>query len=397
MFTLPPKVFPGQVININPISKDEFNQTIPTSFKVSIESFGSEILSSRFLSDDGHLQFHGEPETNFTLTLLTQNTRPMSANKSSSMGECPLGFILINSTCVCSADIHNESFIGIPACDYHNFQALLQVGYWIGCIDNKTVVTGVCPLNFCKYERSLVPIPRRCEDLNELGICANHRRGLFCGECENGYSMYVNSDRNTCGKCEYGALGILAFFTAVIIPLILTFIPVVIFRFKLTSGVAQSFLFFSQVTFITNMLPSLRPLSNTTYTFTRLHAFILGFVNVRYFYLDELSFCLWNTATPPQLFIFYFLSILFSIAFLMLFVAIVHYKSQSTGISCSCLKRIIPRMNPIHNSLLFMDLQHSLFSFIPSTHSYPFFAYLNIKFMEKVELLKDLLLLHKVI
>ena len=145
-FTLPPKIFPGQVININPISKDEFNQTIPTSFKVTIESFGSEILSNHFLSDDGHLQFHGVPETNFTLTLLTQNTRPMSANKSSSLGECPLGFILINSTCVCSADIHNESFIGIPACDYHNFQALLQVGYWIGCIDNKTVVTGVCTL-----------------------------------------------------------------------------------------------------------------------------------------------------------------------------------------------------------------------------------------------------------
>ena len=145
-----------------------------------------------------------------------------------------------------------------------------------------------------------------------------------------------------------------------------------IFRFKLASGVAQSFLFFSQVTFITNQLPSLRPLSNTTYTFTRLHAFILGFVNVCYFYLDELSFCLWNTAIPPQLFIFFFLSILFSIAFLMLFVAIVHYKSQSTGISCSCLKRIIPRMNPIHNSLV-----HGLTAFFVLFYSqYTFLSFL---------------------
>ena len=51
----------------------------------------------------------------------------------------------------------------------------------------------------CKYESLLVPLPRRCDDLNELEICADHRRGLFCGECEEGYTVYCNSDY-TCRK-----------------------------------------------------------------------------------------------------------------------------------------------------------------------------------------------------
>ena len=190
-FTLPPEIFPGQVINLNPVSIDELNQTIPSSFKVAIDTFGNEIVSNDYLSDDGNLQFNGEPGTNFALTLVTQNKRPIiSPTKLGRLETCPLGFVLVNNACVCSADIHDERFIGIPACDYGNFQALLQAGYWVGCTDDNTIVTGVC--YFCNYHnKSLLPIPRTCEDFDEFEICANHRKGLLCGECEKGYTQGV--------------------------------------------------------------------------------------------------------------------------------------------------------------------------------------------------------------
>ena len=67
-----------------------------------------------------------EPGTNFALT---QNKRPIiSATKLGRLETCPLGFVLVNNTCVCSAELHDERLIGIPACDYGNFQALLATG-----------------------------------------------------------------------------------------------------------------------------------------------------------------------------------------------------------------------------------------------------------------------------
>ena len=154
------------------------------------------------------------------------------------------------------------------------------------------------------------------------------------------------------------------FFTAEIIPLFIIFVVVMTLRLKLTTGVAQSFLFFAQMLFITNHLPPLRPLSDTVNLFYRIHTFIVGFFSMFFFYLDELSFCVWSGTTKPQVITFYFVTTLFSLLLLISFVVIVHHKSQSLLMHCSCLKTIVQKMNNLHDSLV-----HGLSAFFILLHS----------------------------
>ena len=126
----------------------------------------------------------------------------------------------------------------------------------------------------------------------------------------------------------------------------------------------RSCLFFAQMLFITNHLPPLRPLSDTVNLFYRIHAFIVGFFSMFFFYLDELSFCLWSGITTPQVITFYFVTTLFSLLLLVSFVVIVHHKSQSLLMHCSCLKNIVQKMNNLHDSLV-----HGLSAFFILLHS----------------------------
>ena len=312
-FTLPAHISPGQVIDINPTALDDLDQVIPSSFQVLLESEGYKVNTAPFISYDGQLQIYGEPGTKFNLTLQTQDIRHVSITKSSILENCPLGFMLVNrSTCVCSANIPDRRYAGISVCDSNKFQALLQAGYWVGCIEDNTIVTGVCPLGFCKTQKSLfVPIPRTCDHLMNTSIlCAEHRKGVLCGECEDGYSPYTHSEQLHCGKCPYGALGILAYFASEIVPLFIFFVVVMTVRFKITSAFAQSFILFAQIVFILNHAPPLRPLPDTSYTFIRIHTFIVGFFSMFFFHLDELSFCLWKGATLLDILIFRYVTTL---------------------------------------------------------------------------------------
>ena len=336
-FTLPQEISPGQMININPTSVDDLDQFIPIAFKVILDSIGGVARTNPFIADDGHLQINGIPGTNFTLSLLTQNTRHVSAIKRGRLGNCPLGFTLVNdSVCVCSASIPNKEFVGMTGCDSFSFRASLQIGYWIGCTGTNSIVTGVCPLNLCRHRDSLLLIPRNCKDLKESSLCVEHRRGRLCGECEDGYSVYTHSDRFNCGRCPYGAVGILAYLASEIIPLFVLFVVIMAMKIKVTSGLAQSFLLFAQTFFLINHVPTLRPLSDSSSVFLRIHTFILGFFNLSFFYLDELSFCLWKGATALDVIAFRYVSTLSTLLFLTVFVVIVN-KTTTTPTWCNRL------------------------------------------------------------
>ena len=358
-FTLPAHISPGEVIDLNLTALDDLDHDIPSSFKVLLESDGA-ISTAPFISYDGRMQLHGEPGTYFNLTLQTQSTRHVIVTKSGRLESCPLGFILVNSsTCVCSANIPDREYTGIAGCDSNNFQALLQVGYWVGCIEDSVTVTGLCPVGFCKSQKSLfVPIPRTCEHLMKSNLfCAEHRKGVLCSECEDGYSPYYHSDTFHCGKCSYGALGILAYFASEIVPLFVVFVLTMSVKFKVTSAFAQSFIFFSQIIFILNLIPSFRPLSETSYTFIRIHSFIVGFFSMFFFHLDELSFCLWEGATILDLVTFRYVTTSFIVIFLTSFIVVNHkfVKVKFSMLSCSCpvkIQRAIDKMDFLKNSVV---------------------------------------------
>jgi predicted outer membrane repeat protein len=355
-FTLPQEISPGEMISVHPTSVDDLKQSIPIAFKVILDGAAE---TNPFIADDGHLKISGKPGTHFTLTLLTQNTRHVSATQRGRLGDCPLGFGLVNdSVCVCSASLPHREYVGVIGCDFVNFRALLQVGYWIGCSETKRVMTGVCFLNFCSYKtRSVLPVSRTCEGVNkETNICVENRRGQLCGECENGYSVYAHSAKLHCGKCPHGAVGILAYLASEIVPLFLLFVGIMAMKIKITSGFAQSFLLFAQTFFLINHAPSLRPLSDTSSVLLRIHTFIIGFFNLSFFYVDEMSFCLWRGATALDIVAFRYVSTFSTVLFLAIFLVVVNRtKTHKLQSSCFLLARfqgMIKKMKLFKNSIV---------------------------------------------
>ena len=330
-FTVPQVISPGENIDLNITSLDDLDQVIPSSFKVTLDSDGGVVTTNDFVSEDGHLQIRGDPDTNFSLTLLTQNTRHVSATMSGRLGNCPIGFVLDGDTCECSTGTRAQ-LVGVIGCDMVRFQAFLQVGYWIGCSNTKTL-TGICPFSYCNYNNdgsSTILIPRTCDDLLKSSVCSEHRRGQLCGECEEGYSAYFHSEKFSCGECRYGALGLLIYIVAELTPLIIVFVLVMIFKLSLTSGLMQSFLLFAQTFFILNQVPSLIPVSKIALTFVSIHTLIVGFFNMHFFYMDEISFCLWRGATILDTIAFHYVTTLFGVLLLTFFILVLNQRVVNT-------------------------------------------------------------------
>ena len=296
-FTLSGEIAPGERINLHPMFLDDLGQHIPSALKATLDSAGGVTITNPFVSDDGYIVIRGVQGTEFNLTLQTQNTRHISTTKNGVVGNCPLGFVWENDVCVCSTSTAHQQ-VGISSCDMNQFKAFLQVGYWLGCTDTGTVVTGYCPLGYCKYENITlwhVQVPRSCKRLQQ-NFCIKHRRGDLCGMCEEGYTAYYHSD-NICGKCTYGAAGVSIYIFAELFPLAILFIFLMVMKLNMASGYIQSFLLFAQTTTLINRAMLLESLSEAGHTLIRIHAFIFGFLNMDFFRIDEMSFCLWSNAT----------------------------------------------------------------------------------------------------
>ena len=113
---------------------------------MSLHSTTRTVKANEFVAEDGYIRIKGEPGTHFSITLLTQNTRHVSAKKEEGLSVCSLGFVQVEDVCVCSTET-SDRLVGVVACGMVNFQALLQVGYWIGCSHSK-VLTGLCPFSY---------------------------------------------------------------------------------------------------------------------------------------------------------------------------------------------------------------------------------------------------------
>ena len=141
-------------------------------------------------------------------------------------------------------------------------------------------------------------------------------------------------------------------------------------KFKVTSGPAQSFLLFAQIIVIVNQVPSLRPLSDKSSLFLRIHTFIFAFFGMFFFHLDEISFCPWKGATPLHVITLRYVTTLFIVVFLASFVVLANHKSFQavfTRGSCFCPVKF---QNVIRKTKLFKNsLVHGITTFLILTYS----------------------------
>ena len=337
-FTLPVEITPGERVNIHLISLDDLNQTIPTAYQVFLKfHVGRATTSTSYISDDGYLQISGTPGTEFTITLQTQNTRHISFSRDSKLGRCPLGLTLKNEVCVCSASTSDKRLVGITEYNMSNFRAFLRIGYWVGCTRDCEIATSYCPPGYCNYQHASdtqkIDVPKSCDDMNKQRLCTSQRKGQLCGECEEGSAVFYHSRNLMCDHCPYGTVGLLFYVISELVPLILLFAVIMIMKLKMTSGLMQSTLLFAQTVTFINCTPFTIGTSQAGQAFLRIHTFLIGFVSLDFFRLDELSFCLWNGATVLDNLVFHYLTTLFTMLLIGGFILIIQYSSLETKLN----------------------------------------------------------------
>ena len=115
---------------------------------------------------------------------------------------CPIGFPLVNDTCVCRPELNTSSI----SCDI-NSQIITRDGdMWIGYENDSEclIIYPNCPFDYCS-DRTI-----HFKVTSPDAQCLHNRFGLLCGQCAEGLSLMLGS--NQCGQC-----------TNDYIPLIITF------------------------------------------------------------------------------------------------------------------------------------------------------------------------------
>ena len=370
-FSLPLELAPGEIADISPYSLDDLNQNVSAVYQASIESDSDNIKVSRYISN-GQLQItSGRPNSGFTLTLHTLGARRVSSQRSGTLGQCPIGFKLQKGKCVCFG---NNDFVGIPKCRSDILKSYLQVGYWAGCVDNDTLVTAECPTGYCTYPYPrLFPLPRSCRDIvSGQGVCTANRRGWLCGECEEGYTVFYHSENFKCRRCHGGALGLLAYLAAELLPLCLFFVIIILFQFNLASGIGHSIAFFVQVVLLLSYKPVLQnENTSATQTLTTAYYFLFGPVNLDFFKIDSMSFCLWSGATVLDNLAFKYVTTVLGILMLVAFIYFFRwYSLEEVASKLVCCPRAkkrvrehISKTNPVvHSIATYLVLFYDLFT-----------------------------------
>ena len=237
------------------------------------------------------------------------------------------------------------------------FRALLLIGYWAGCKDNTgDLATALCPLGYCNYQNeSHLLLPRNCKGFTETSICVEHRTGQLCGACEHGYAVYFHSENFMCGECPQGADGLWYILTEVL-PVVVLFACIMISKLKMTYAPMLSILLIAQTITLINRFPSVTALSKESSLLVTINTFLLGFLNLDFFQLDKLSFCLWSGATALDNLAFHDVTTLVIIFLLSIYLYICHHTQLSAKIirkvCCKSAEDWIKRSRLFQNSIV---------------------------------------------
>ena len=296
---------------------------------------------------------HGQPGEKGIITLTPLGNRGSQVKIYFNVSHCPPGYIFYHGTssCQCSATMDcTHWYNGILGCNDTAMAALVTPGFWMGYIGNKegdesadNLYTSDCPLGYCNvfYQDnensngrfSQVKSNATKNGLEEV-ICADNRQGTLCGECVPGTSVYYHSSSYQCNKNKNCHLGFLFYVVSELIPVVVLFTIVLYFNISFTNGSAYSIVF---------MVQQFRSLEITVQGAIHYQSQILltiantvyNILNLNFFNIDKLSFCIWSGATTLDTLVMKYVSILFAISLVLLLV----YLQNCCFLKCRCGRR----------------------------------------------------------
>ena len=267
-------VMPGETFRVPIVALDKFQQSVPDNIGLAVFlpnqtiGIGSRVGEHGFWFLDGTTMGSNAPVTllgteNQTLDVAITSITPGSTATTSivfSLTQCLLGFLYNETSRSCYCDPRLSKF-GI-GCDVSMRSLTVPGLVWFGPLEtendsmqiNDLLVSGSCPLNFCKLG------PKVVTDGNFEFQCAegSGRTGVSCGGCMDGLSVTLG--QRQCKKCSnyYLFLIILILFLGV-----LAVIALAALQISIAEGYLNTILFYSNfVSFNSLLLLPFEPVAN---------------------------------------------------------------------------------------------------------------------------------------
>ena len=339
--SIPLSIVPGRTYSLPLTLLDDMGQNVTnrTIFQPSLSSGSNIKVSSGFeFVADNKIQFTGKPGEKSNLTLKIPGTNT-GASIGIELASCPPGYVIDDdsSTCVCSASQNNTSltYRGIVGCIENKGVAIS--GYWVGYIlsnenekpNQMNLYTTDCPLGFCQYYNvkghngkikhhySLAENASR-EEMDKV-VCTLNRLGTMCSQCKEGYSVYFHSNTNKCGENHHCSIGFIFYLLSELLPITGLFFTIIYFDISLTTGLAYNFLFMAQL--LETMVVSVNGAVEFKPTIIRsIYTVLYSTLNLEFFDIDELSFCLWKGAGTLDMISIKYVSFIYAILLILGFV-----------------------------------------------------------------------------
>ena len=379
----PLSVIPGRKYSLPLTLLDDMGQDVTriTIFQPSLSNVSKINVSSGFeFVANNTIALTGIPGNNGNLTLSTssfQNTG-ISASIGVQLASCPPGYIIDYhaSSCVCSATQNNKSvtYDGIVSCKESEGVSLAVTGYWVGYIlsnesdipNQYNLYVADCPTGFChNYFRTTINGKNQQyyrlsksasqKEMEEI-VCAENRQGTICSQCKEGYSVYFHSETAKCGNNRLCHIGIIFYIISEIIPITGLFFVIIFFNISLTTGLAYSFLFMMQLQ--QSMVVSVNGGVNFEPSFIRsIYSVLYNILNLDFFHIDELSFCLWKGASMLDMIIIKYVSVFYAILLIIAFVYL--FKHCKCGQNNKfCRKKITTKYSLVQGLAAFIVISY---------------------------------------
>ena len=190
-----------------------------------------------------HSQYSGSYNNSFN-NFSVSNVTDCINNRS-----CPTWYFCNSGRCKCW-----ESHDGVIECiNDNNTSAVLDCYCMTYDDDTGSTFVGACFYNCVNLEShgkgDLVyhTLPEKPHELINNSVCSQfHRKGLLCGECEEGLSPFVLSYNLSCVECQSGNTNWWKFVLIGFVPLTFFYFFVVIFNINVTSSRLHGVVWFSQ-------------------------------------------------------------------------------------------------------------------------------------------------------
>ena len=349
--------FPGEQIKLPLVYYDDIHQQVTVDLDGLVVN--NTIRYPLDIVNHSQIQVTGQPGTQAELILHSIDDVILGITLQLDIVRCPPGWRRnsrnSDAQCICI----EPSLPGL-ICNSVNFSATLERNTWVGYRSGGGVETGMCPKGFC------LPSPTLLEGSDHYNqsslskaICGGrHRKGVLCGECEEGYGIsFAYSHDFECIPCNDSNINIASFFiwfALEFLPLNILLILLIIFKVNLLTGwngLLYTFILFFQVVtttpaFVYQYQTDLYSTTDWYSTLLYINQFLSDLWNLKFFsvfFSVNLS-CLYQGLTTQQLImVIYFTIVLWPVIVYLCLLGLHHLYRR--GKCCHCFYVYLPRIS----------------------------------------------------